>query len=145
MELWHAMIDYGDGLQVQFRGKRIEGHELPNQHGIYVKLHGNEGSLLADCSGEVMIRGKESFCGDRFMKEKIRRIYNIGITKNWQTFHDNITKGNHAQETVAQSVQSHYLALLAREACYKQGASVTWDEVVNSKIAMAFDTTGLKS
>ena len=145
MELWHAMIDYGDGLKVQFRGKRIEGHDLPDHHGIYVKLHGNEGSLSADYSGEVMIRGKNSFYGDRFMKEKIRGIYNRGITENWKTFHDNITKGNFAQETVAPSVQSHYLALLAREACYRGGESVTWDEVVSSKKAFTFDTTGLKS
>ena len=142
---WLATYDFGDGLKVVFRGKRLDGHELPDQHGIYVRLHGSGGSLLADYSGEVMIRGKESFYGDRFMKEKVRGIYNRGITENWKTFHDNITKGNHAQETVAPSVRSHYLALLAREACYRNGETVTWDEVVASKNAFAFDTTGLKS
>jgi predicted dehydrogenase len=142
---WLAMFDYGDGLKVQFRGKRFEGHDLPNQHGIYVRLHGSEGSLMADYSGEVMIRGKESFFGDRFMKEKIRGIYNLGITENWKTFHDNITKGNFAQETVAPSVQSHYLALLGREACYRQGETVAWQDVVSSKAALSFDTAGLKS
>jgi len=145
MELWHAMIDFGDGLQVQFRGKRIDGHGLPDQHGIYIRLHGSEGSLMADYSGEVMIRGRESFYGDRFMKEKIRGIYNMGISKNWEAFHDNITKGDFAQKTAAASVQSHYLALLAREACYKQGEPVTWEQVVNSQTAFEFDTTGLKA
>jgi myo-inositol 2-dehydrogenase / D-chiro-inositol 1-dehydrogenase len=140
---WLATYDFGDGFKVVFRGKRIDGHDLPNQHGIYVRLHGSEGSLLADYSGEVMIRGKQSFFGDRFMKEKIRGIYNLGITANWKTFHDNITRGNYAQETVAPSVRSHYLALLAREACYRNGESVTWDEVVNSKTSFAFDVTGL--
>ena len=142
---WLATYDFGDGLKVVFRGKRIDGHDLPDQHGIYVRLHGSEGSLLADYSGEVMIRAKESFYGDRFMKEKIRGIYNRGITENWKTFHDNITKGNYAQETVAPSVRSHYLALLAREACYRNGATVTWDEVVASKNTLSFDATGLKS
>jgi predicted dehydrogenase len=142
---WIATYDYGDGFKVMFRGKRFDGHELPDHHGIYVKLHGSHGSLSADYSGEVMIRGEKSFYGDRFMKEKIRGIYNMGISRNWNTFHDNITKGNFAQETVAPSVQSHYLALLAREACYKQGATVTWDEVVKSKTAFEFDTTGLKA
>ena len=91
-----------------------------------------------------MIRGRKSFYGDRFMKEKIRGIYNIGISRNWNTFYENISKANYAQETVAPSVQSHYLALLAREACLRQGETVTWQDVVNSKAAMEFDTTGLK-
>lgn len=140
---WLATYDFGDGLKVVFRGKRIDGHDLPDQHGIHVRLHGSEGSLLADYSGEVMIRGAKPFFGDRFMKEKIRGIYNTGISRNWNTFHDNITKGDFAQQTVAPSVQSHYLALLAREACYRQGEVVTWDEIVKSTAACGFDTTGL--
>jgi len=141
---WVATYDYGDGLKVMFRGKRFDGHELPDHHGIYVKLHGSEGSLTADYSGEVMIRGKKSFYGDRFMKEKIRGIYNKGVTNNWNTFHELVTKGDFSQATVEPSCQSHYLALLAREACYRGGEPVTWEEVVKSTKTMSFDTTGLK-
>jgi predicted dehydrogenase len=143
-DYWVATYDYGDGFKVMFRGKRFDGHELPEHHGIYVKLHGSRGSLSADYSGEVMIRGEKSFYGDRFMKEKVRGIYNKGVSNNWNTFYDNITKSNYAQETVAASVQSHYLALLAREACYRNGDVVTWDDVVSSKKAFEFDTSGLK-
>ncbi len=67
------------------------------------------------------------------------------MTNNWKTLHDNMTKKNFAQETVAPSAQSHYLALLAREACYQQGKTVTWDQVINDKTSLEFDTTGLKS
>jgi myo-inositol 2-dehydrogenase/D-chiro-inositol 1-dehydrogenase len=141
---WVATYDYGDGVKVGFRCKRFDGHSSANHGGIYVNLHGTHGSLTADYKGQVLIRGEKSFNGDRFMKEKIRGIYNIGITNNWKTFHDNITKKNFAQETVAPSAQSHYLGLLARKACYKQGESVTWDQVINDKSAMAFDTAGLK-
>lgn len=141
---WLATLDYGDGLKVVFRGKRFHAHDLPEHDGIFVKLHGSEGSLAADYSGEVMIRGKAPFYGDRFMKEKVRGIYNRGITENWKTFHQNITKSNYAQETVAASVQSHLVALLAREACYRGGSTVTWDEIVNSKTTLNFDTTELK-
>ena len=149
---WVATYDYGDNLQVMFRGKRFDGHGLPDHHGIFVKLHGSLGSMSADYSGEVMIRGAKPFYGDRYMKEKgfapngkFRGLYNKGITANWKTFYDNISKGNFAQETVAPSAQSHYLALLAREACYQGGKPVTWDELVNSKKKMHFDTSGLKS
>lgn len=140
---WIATFDYGDGLTVGFRGKRFEGHGLPKHHGIFVKLHGSHGSLSADYSGEVIIRGEKSFNGDSFMKEKIRGLYERGVANNWNTFHDDISKGNFAQETVAPSVQSHYLALLAREACYRGGETVTWDEVVKSTKAFEFDAEGL--
>lgn len=140
---WVATYDYGDGLKVVFRGKRFEGHGMSEHHGIYVKLHGSLGSLLADYSGEIYILGDNLFHGDRFMKEKIRGIYNLGISNNWKTFHDNITQGDFSQATVAPSAQSHYLALLARAACYIQGESVTWDEVVSSGEALTFDTSGL--
>lgn len=144
-DLWVATYDYGDGLKVLFRGKRFNGHETANFGGIYVNLYGSLGSLAANYTGEVLIRGKNVFSGDHFMKEKIRGIYNTGVSNNWRAFHDNITKGNHGQETVAPSVQSHYLALLAREACYRGGETVTWDQVVNSKDTFKFDTSGLKS
>lgn len=151
---WLVTYDFGDGLEVMFRGKRFDGHGLPEHHGIYVKLHGSLGSLSADYSGEVLVMGKKRFYGDRFMKEqgfqltkdnKFRGLYNKGITANWNTFHDNITKGNFAQETVAPSVQSHYLALLGREAGYAKGKTVTMEDVINSKKVMSFDTSGLKS
>lgn len=138
-----ASYDYGDGMTVEFRNKRFEGHGLPKHHGIWVKLHGSHGSLSADYSGEVMIRGEKSFNGDSYMKEKIRGLYERGVANNWKTFHDNITKGNYAQETVEPSVQSHYLALLAREACYRNGERVSWNDVVNSTKALEFDASGL--
>lgn len=143
-DIWMARYDYGDGFEVQFRGKRFDGHGLADHHGIFVKLHGSDGSLSADYSGEVVIKGKKSFYGDRFMKKKVRGIYNLGISNNWNTFYDNISKGNFAQETVAPSAQSHYLALLGREACYKNGEKVTWDEVVGMRNAAAFDVSELK-
>lgn len=149
---WLATFDFGGNFKVMVRAKRFDGHDLPDHHGIHVKLHGSKGSLTADYSGEVMVRGEKDFYGDRFMKEKgfapsgkFRGLYDKGIAANWNTFHDNIAKGNFAQETVAPSVQSHYLAMLAREACYRGGAPVTWDEVVKSDKRMQFDTTGLKA
>lgn len=40
-------------------------------------------------------------------------------------------------------MQSHYLALLGREAAYRGGDSVTWEDVVKSTKTMEFDTSGL--
>lgn len=151
-ELWVATYDFGDDFKVQFRGKRIDGHDLPNHHGLSFKMHGSLGSLETHYKGATMIRAEQgkSFFGDRYMvkemgfEKPLHHIYNPGISRNWSTFHDNITKGDFSQATVAPSAQSHYLALLAREACYANGGEVTWDEVVSSKRVMQFDTSGLK-
>ena len=111
------------------------------------------GSLETSYKGPTTLRAAngKSFYGDRYtvkemgFEKPLHYIYNAGISRNWNTFHENITKGNFAQATVASSVQSHYLALLAREACYANGKPVNWDEVVASKEVMQFDRVGLKS
>ncbi len=142
---WIATYDFGDGLKVGLRCKRLEAHGVANYGGIYMNLHGSHGSLHANYGGQALILGEKSFNGDKFMGEKIRGIYNSGISANWNTFYENIIKENFAQETVAPSVQSHYMALLAREACYRKGETVTWRQVVSDNTSIEFDTTGLKS
>lgn len=76
---------------------------------------------------------------------KFRGLYNKGISANWNTFHDNIRQGDFSQATVAPSVQSHYLALLAREAGYAKGKTVMMEDVIKSQKTMSFDISGLKS
>lgn len=142
---WVTTFDYGDGFKVQFRCKRFEHFAAPGHAAIYTKIFGTEGNLFADYSGEVVIRGEKPFNGDRFMNEKIRGIYHRGITENWKTFHDLVANRDYSQATVAPSVQSQYLALLARDACEKGGAPVIWDEVVKNPLALEFDTSGLKA
>lgn len=142
---WVATFDYGDGFKVQFSCKRFEHFATPGHAAIFTKIFGTEGNLFADYSGEVVIRGKKAFNGDRFMDEKIRGIYHRGIIENWKTFHDLVSKRDFSQSTVAPSVQSQYLALLARDACEKGGAPVTWDEAVKNPGALTFDATGLKA
>ncbi len=142
-DVFNAVYDYGDGFKSVLRSKRFNVQGVSG--GIHVDVFGADGALSADYSGEVYIKGKKPFSGDRFMEKKIRGIYNIGIINNWATFYQNITTGDYAQATVKPSAESHYLALLAREACYKQGATVTWDDVVNDKTAIEFDRTGLNA
>ncbi len=140
-----ATCDYGDGFKVEVRCKRFQHFAAPNHTGIYVKAYGTEGNLMADYGGEVVIRGEKPFNGDRFMDERIRGIYHRGVTENWKIFHKLVTTGDFSQTTVAQSVQSQYLALLLRDACEKNGPSVTWEQAVNNPARLEFDTTGLKA
>ncbi len=150
---WVITYDYGEGCKVMFRGKRIDGHNLPDHHGLYCKLHGTLGSLETHYNGPLMLRADngKSFYGDRYMvkemgmKKPLHSIYVPGIARNLETFHKNITEGDFTQATVAPSIDSHYLALLGRDAGYANGKVVTWDEAVANKKVMSFDTSGLKS
>lgn len=152
-EHWVVTYDYGDGLKVMFRGKRIDGHDLPDHHGLYFKLHGTLGSLETHYNGPLILRADKgkSFYGDRYMVQEmglekpLHHIYVPGIARNFETFYKNITEGDYSQATVAPSVDSHYLALLGREAGYANGKVVTWNEVVTSKKTMSFDASGLKA
>ncbi len=74
----------------------------------------------------------------------MRGIYALGIRRNLDTFYKNITEADYSQATVKPSVDSHYLALLGREAAYAQGKTVTWNEIVNSTKMLEYDTAGLK-
>ncbi|PXA04732.1 hypothetical protein DDZ13_06055 [Coraliomargarita sinensis] len=137
-----VVYDYGDGFKCVLRAKRFKHYQISG--GLDLALFGEKGGLFATYKGEVYIKGEAPFNGDRYMGEKIRGIYNLGILKNWDTFYRNITEGDYSQATVQPSVDSHYLALLGREAAYAQGASVTWDDIVKSRKSMEFDTSGLK-
>ncbi len=136
-----VVYDYGNDLKCILRAKRFDHQKISG--GINLALWGEKGGLFANYKGEVYIKGEKPFSGDRFMGEKIRGIYNIGILNNWGTFYKNITEGDYRQVTVKPSVDSHYLALLGREAAYAQGATVTWDEMVQSRKTMDFDTSEL--
>lgn len=140
-DITHVVYDYGEDFKCVLRAKRFNHNKISG--GIDLALFGEKGGLFATYKGEVYIKGENSFSGDRFMGEKIRGIYNIGISNNWDTFYKNITEGDFSQATVKPSVDSHYLALLGREAAYGQGATVTWDDILKSDKAMEFDTTGL--
>lgn len=136
-----VVYDYGEGFKCMLRAKRFQHHKISG--GIDVALFGEKGGLYATYKGEVYIKGENNFSGDRYLGEKIRGIYNLGISKNWETFYKNITEGDYKQATVPPSVDSHYLALLGREAAYAQGSTVTWEDILKSKKTMNFDTGGL--
>ncbi len=144
-DLWIVEYDYGNGFKMHFRGKRFDQNEMPELWSNHVTLFGLNGGLYGDYEGEVYIRGEKSFNGDRFMKEKIRGIYDRGIQVNLNTFYNDVINENFAQETVAPSIESHYLALLGREAAYANGKTVTWEDIVNSKEVLELDTEGLKA
>lgn len=135
---------YDNDLNVALRAKRFDRYGTPNTGWLYMTLYGSEGCLESGYSGTVNIRGKKYFFGNKFLGKKIDDIYKGGALRNLGTFYDNIKNGKYENPTVALSAQSHYLALLGREAGYRNGEYVTWDEIINSKERIEFDKSGLK-
>lgn len=136
-----AAYDYGEGFKCVLRAKRFNHHKISG--GIETSLFGPKGGLFSSYKGEIYIKGENSFSGDRFEGKKIRGIYNLGVARNWDTFHKNITEQDYSQATVQPSVDSHYLALLAREASYAGGTTVHYEELVKSAKVLEYDTSGL--
>ena len=64
------------------------------------------GSLETSYKGPTTLRAANGkpFYGDRYMvkemgfEKPLHYIYNAGISRNWNTFHENITKGNFARQ-----------------------------------------------
>ena len=60
------------------------------------------------------------------------------------TFHDAILNEDYSQPTVEPSVESHWLGLLGREACERNGETVNMDELLKAGKRLEFDPAGLK-
>ena len=86
----------------------------------------------------MIIRGHNAYTGG-----KSPGIFTDGAVVNIAAFHENITKGNFDNPTVAPSVRSNLVTVLGRTAAY-EGRKVTWMEIVKSGKRMEADLEGLK-
>jgi predicted dehydrogenase len=106
---------------------------------ICCRMYGTDGTLDSHYFGEVSIRGRLPYRGG-----KIPGLYEAGAIANIATFHDNITRGDVSNPTVAASVRSNLTTILGRTAAWRHG-SVTWDEMMAAGEALEADLTGLRS
>ncbi|MCY2992836.1 MAG: Gfo/Idh/MocA family oxidoreductase [Planctomycetota bacterium] len=106
---------------------------------IGCRAYGPKGTFDSHYFGLVRNIGEKSYKGG-----KLGNLYTEGAVQNIADFHANITKGNHANATVAPSVRSNLTTILGRLAAYKK-AEVTWDEMLKTAEKLEFPTAGLKS
>jgi hypothetical protein len=130
------LFQYPNQVGITFSSRQFEGHGSPG--GIKNRMFGSEGVLETQYGGEVIIRGKEAYSGGKSPK-----IFTDGAVKNIAAFHEDITKGNFDNPTVAPSVRSNLVTVLGRTAAY-EGRKIAWTEIVNSKKRMEADLEGLK-
>ncbi len=129
-------FQYPDQVGINFSSRQFEGHGSPG--GIRNRMFGSRGVLETRYGGEVIIRGHNAYTGG-----KSPGIFTDGAVVNIAAFHENITKGNFDNPTVAPSVRSNLVTVLGRTAAY-EGRKVTWMEIVKSGKRMEADLEGLK-
>jgi hypothetical protein len=133
-----CLFDYGQGAGATFNSRQFEGYDS-TPAGIRTRVFGSKGVLEAEYGGQVMIRGENYFKGG-----KTSGIYRDGPTANIATFYRNIVEGHFENSTVAPSVQSNLVTLLARTAAYR-GETYTWDKLLKNTDRMEPNLKGLKS
>jgi len=106
---------------------------------ICCRMYGTDGTLDSHYFGEVSIRGRLPYRGG-----KIPGLYEAGAIANIATFHDNITRGDFSNPTVAASVRSNLTTILGRTAAWR-GARVSWDEMMSANEELQPDLAGLRS
>jgi myo-inositol 2-dehydrogenase / D-chiro-inositol 1-dehydrogenase len=106
---------------------------------ICCRVYGTDGTLDTHYFADVSIRGKLPYKGG-----KIPNLYTDGAIANIATFHDSVTRGEHANPTVAASVRSNLTTILGRAAAWKSGR-VTWDEMMAAAEPLEADLKGLRS
>jgi predicted dehydrogenase len=133
-----AHFQYPDNVGVTFSSRQFEGHgSMPD--GIRNRMFGSEGVLETAYGGDVLIRGKNFYRGG-----KSPQIYKDGAVANIATFHKDIMDGNCANATVAPSVRSNLVTVLARTAAYT-GERVYWAKLIQSDERLEANLKGLKS
>lgn len=90
---------------------------------IRVRVFGANGVIDTDYFGNVFIRGTEVYEGGH-----VGNLYTTGAQTNIHEFHQFITRGDYRNPTVAPSVRSNLVAVMGREAAYRNG-EVTWNEL----------------
>jgi len=106
---------------------------------ISCRVFGADGVIDTDYFGEVWIKGKKPYEGG-----STGQLYTTGAVTNINEFHQFITEGKYANETVAPSVRSNLTAILGRCAAYQRG-EVTWEALLKRNERLEPDLSDLKT
>ena len=131
-------FEYPDDVAVSFSSRQFAGHGS-QPDGIRNRMFGDQGVLETAYGGQVLIRGKNFYRGG-----KSPQIYKDGAVANIATFHKDIMDGNCGNATVAPSVRSNLVTILARTAAYT-GQRVYWAKLIQSDERLEANLKGLKS
>ncbi len=130
-------FNYPNNVGMVFSSRQFNAHGTQPE-GIFCRMTGTKGVLETTYGGKVLIRGENFYRGG-----DTKQIYRDGAYNNVIAFYDAIKRGECANPTVAQSVQSCLITILGRKAAYT-GKVVTWDEIIKDTEQLDGRLTGLK-
>ena len=126
---------YPGDVSVSFSSKQMgRGYD-----DILCRMYGERGTVDTHYFGDVKIAGEFPYKGGN-----VGNLYRDGAIKNIATFHDNITQGRFANQTVPSSVRSNLTTILGRTAAYRRKV-VTWDEMMKENEKLDARLEGLRA
>jgi len=134
-----AVMHFEDGLIWTHQHQSLDNQcELTGTSGLCCKIHGNQATAVLTYGGKAFVRG-----GPKHFVGSVDNLYPTGIARNVAQLYVNLTEGRFENATVARSVDSNLVAILVREAGYRQGR-LTMDELLRENKKLEFDLTGFK-
>jgi myo-inositol 2-dehydrogenase / D-chiro-inositol 1-dehydrogenase len=130
--------EFEDGLIWTHSGRHVNGRTGPADPLATCEFLG-DAYMLVGYGGKALIRGGRQ----QYPESTIDDLYAAGATRNIATFHDHISRGRFANETVPMAIESCLATILAREACLRKGR-MTMRELLDAKHALPPNLDGLK-
>lgn len=104
------------------------------------EIQGKDAAARLSYWGKAYVRGGNQHYGGG----KVENLYLNGANRNIATFYDLVTKGEFANPTVKQAVDSVLVCILGREAAARR-TKLTMDEVIRENKKLEVDLKGLKA
>ena len=136
-DVYSLTYKFKNGLILNHRGEHLR-----NAHGFNCTCmaFGQEGHTLTNYAGNTMVRGNKG----GYRGGEVKNLYNSGIKRNLDTFHQSIIKGIYDNPTVEPSVNATLACILGRETA-KRNILLTWDDLIEENKKIEVDLTGLKA
>jgi predicted dehydrogenase len=135
-----VMYTFEDGMVWNHQSPRGTSDDWFSANGsLTAELQGRDASARFSYWGKAFVRGGKQHYGGGM----VENLYDAGAIRNIAMFHDNVTAGNVANETVRKAVDSALVCILGREAAARC-ARVTMSDLLNENRRLEVDLRGLK-
>jgi myo-inositol 2-dehydrogenase / D-chiro-inositol 1-dehydrogenase len=131
-----VVFEYSDGLVHNHFGQALKNY-LPDT--LSCRVHGQTGNALLTYWGQAQFKSY-----DDGYKGTVDNLYEAGVVRNIETFHQLVTDGDFKNENVKRAVDGALTCVLGREAAARR-QRLTMDELINENKRLEVDLSGLKT
>ena len=138
-DMYGITYEFADGLIWTHTGRHAQGLTGPDDPLATCEFLGSA-YMKIGYGGRALIRGgPQHYAGGT-----IDNLYQAGAVRNIATFHENVTHGQTANDTVRMAIDSCLTTILAREACLRRGR-MTLDELLKENRRLELNLDGLNA